>query len=103
MTLAHSAMPPRRGPFKVLVAGGSYAGVAAIVTLLDLCSGKEKAAPSVDDAPPSSPSLESVEITLVDERDGYCEPYIVFPPASFPFPHTRHSGLELPLTHRQTT
>lgn len=60
-------------PFRVLVVGGSYAGLAATLNLLDLCNGK---------APRFTPDIEhtprpvSIKITLIDERDGFCEPTI---------------------------
>jgi hypothetical protein len=59
-------------PFKVLILGGSYGGLAAALHLLDLCKGR-----------PSRFASEPIEgirfggfpvdITVVDERDGYCE------------------------------
>ena len=45
--------------FKVLVAGCSYAGLAASIHLLDECD--------------TLSSPVSVDITIVDERDGFCE------------------------------
>ncbi|KAE9369954.1 putative pyridine nucleotide-disulfide oxidoreductase AMID-like protein [Stipitochalara longipes BDJ] len=58
-------------PAKVLIVGGSYAGLAATVTLLDLCRGKTSTG-SIPDTPPtnSSPRIP-INITLVDERDGF--------------------------------
>ncbi|KAF4307758.1 putative apoptosis inducing [Botryosphaeria dothidea] len=58
----------RQQPFKVLVVGGSYAGLAASLNLLDLCHGK-----SARFLPDSAPPAQKipVEITLVDERDGF--------------------------------
>ncbi|TLD39663.1 pyridine nucleotide-disulfide oxidoreductase AMID-like [Venturia nashicola] len=55
-------------PIRVLVVGGSYAGLAATLNLLDLCSGK---------APRFTPNIEHtsrpvpVKVTIVDERDGF--------------------------------
>lgn len=54
-------------PVRILVAGGSYAGLAAITTILGLCRDSEDI---------------SLDITLVDERDGYCK----FISASRPHP-----------------
>lgn len=45
-------------PFRVLIGGGCYAGLAAAINLLERCD-------SVKDAP------IPVDITIVDERDGY--------------------------------
>ncbi|QDS72569.1 hypothetical protein FKW77_000802 [Venturia effusa] len=55
-------------PLRILVIGGSYAGLAATLNLLDLCNGK---------APRFTPNVEHtsqpvpIKITLVDERDGF--------------------------------
>lgn len=71
-------MPSNEGvtyaaPWRVLIVGGSYAGLAAATNLLDLSEGR---------LPRFNPMLERdarlsykvpVEITIVDERDGYCE------------------------------
>ena len=56
-------------PTKVLILGGCYAGLSAALNLLDLCEGKlPRFAPAESDD--KRVSL-SVEITIVDERDGY--------------------------------
>ncbi|EOD50006.1 putative pyridine nucleotide-disulfide protein [Neofusicoccum parvum UCRNP2] len=57
-----------RPPFRVLVIGGSYAGLSAALNLLDLCHGKP--ARFYPDTPPPAQKIP-VEITLVDERDGF--------------------------------
>jgi len=55
-------------PYKVLIVGGCYAGLAAAINLLDLCEGR---------APRFTPGTEPtqqrfpIEITIVDERDGF--------------------------------
>ena len=60
-------------PWRVLIVGGCYAGLAAATNLLDLCEGR---------LPRFNPALERdsrlsykvpVEVTLVDEKDGYCK------------------------------
>jgi len=58
---------------RVLIAGGSYAGISAAVNLLDLCHGK--AARLAPDKVPSEKAQQGVpvQITIVDERDGYCK------------------------------
>lgn len=60
-------------PFKVLVVGGSYSGLAAAFNLSDVCLGKvARASVSyVDKVEPVDPI--DVEITVVDERDGFCK------------------------------
>ncbi|KAL8350006.1 hypothetical protein RB598_005376 [Gaeumannomyces tritici] len=66
---AHSRRP--EDPFKVLVIGGCYAGISACLNLLDLCSGSDpRCGKRVDDSPSSLAPFE-VEVTIVDERDGY--------------------------------
>jgi hypothetical protein len=62
---------------KVLVIGGSYAGLAATITLLDLCRGRT----STGSIPPDgidSKLKTPVQIKLVDERDGFCIPSLPF-------------------------
>lgn len=56
-------------PFKVLIIGASYAGLSTALNLLDLCAGLP---PRSGPAPPV-PSLQipHIEITLLDERDGF--------------------------------
>jgi hypothetical protein len=59
-------------PIKVLIAGGSYAGLGTALNLLDLCSGRfPRFEYNVEGEP--DPRKIGVEITIVDERDGYCE------------------------------
>lgn len=70
-------------PVKVLVIGGSYGGLSAALNLWDLCTGKEarfkshaeRFKPSVDDSGAKQYPLVSVEISIVDERDGFCESF----------------------------
>ncbi|KAK5206370.1 hypothetical protein LTR41_007808 [Exophiala xenobiotica] len=57
-------------PFKVLVLGGSYAGLGAALNLLDLCEGRSPRFTS-ESADTSKVSKIPVKITLVDEKDGY--------------------------------
>ncbi|GAB1213997.1 hypothetical protein ATERTT37_003153 [Aspergillus terreus] len=59
-----------RPPFKVLVVGGSYAGLAATLNLLDLCHGR-KCRFNLDEADNGPGKKVPVHITIVDERDGY--------------------------------
>jgi hypothetical protein len=69
----------------VLVIGGSYAGLAATITLLDLCRGKLSTGsvlPEGLDAKFQTP----VQIKLVDERDGFCIPSL--PPVLPPKPNS---------------
>ncbi|PKS12267.1 hypothetical protein jhhlp_001567 [Lomentospora prolificans] len=64
-------LPTPAGMTKILIVGGSYAGLSAIVNLLDLGNGlaPRMVYPSYKPTPdaPRTP----VEITLVDERDGF--------------------------------
>ncbi|KAK0106199.1 hypothetical protein ONS96_003843 [Cadophora gregata f. sp. sojae] len=55
---------------KVLVIGGSYAGLSAALNLYDYCNGKEARA-RLHDPVGGSGIVIPVEIKIVDERDGY--------------------------------
>lgn len=57
-------------PVHVLIIGGAYAGMAAAMILADLCAGKAPRFFGVDN--PRLGHRVPVEITIVDERDGYC-------------------------------
>ncbi|KAJ5329418.1 hypothetical protein N7452_009808 [Penicillium brevicompactum] len=57
-------------PFKVLIVGGSYAGLAATLNLVDLCQGR-KCRFNLDEADKAPEHKVPVQITIVDERDGY--------------------------------
>ncbi|PGH36457.1 hypothetical protein GX50_00642 [[Emmonsia] crescens] len=65
-------------PKKVLVIGGSYSGLAAALNLLDLCQGRDcrfdvslkSEAPEASE-PAATKEKIPVQITIVDERDGY--------------------------------
>lgn len=59
-------------PVRILVIGGSYGGLATALNLSDLCAGRN-ARFHPGDEPPKSRYAISVEIKIVDERDGYCE------------------------------
>lgn len=74
------SLPGAIPPFKVFVIGGlSYAGVSTTLNLLDLSSGKS---PRLAHIPyEHHPDLKNVpvEITLVDERDGFCKNPVKLP------------------------
>jgi hypothetical protein len=61
-------------PFRILVVGGSYGGLSAALNLQDLCRGL---APRCGPKPNEGEHVERpqypVDITIVDERDGFCE------------------------------
>jgi hypothetical protein len=59
-------------PFKVLVVGGSYGGLGTALNLLDLCSARFPRFAYNPEGEPVDRKI-SVEITIVDERDGYCK------------------------------
>ena len=60
-------------PFKVLVAGGSYGGLSAALNLQDLCRGlAPRCGPNPAEGEQVQTSRFPVDITVVDERDGYC-------------------------------
>ncbi|KAI4848528.1 FAD/NAD(P)-binding domain-containing protein [Aureobasidium sp. EXF-8845] len=72
-----SSMPSNEGPNipqavpRVLVIGGSYSGLAATVNLIDLCDGKQPRFTSTPTDVVSPKTKLPIEITIVDERDGY--------------------------------
>lgn len=57
-------------PFKVLILGGSYGGLSAALNLIDLAEGR--AARQGSGALPGHDGQVPVDITIVDERDGFC-------------------------------
>lgn len=59
-------------PHRVLVVGCAYGGVSAIVNLLEYSNGKGRQ--SVYPGPDfkGAKSKRGVEVTVIDERDGYC-------------------------------
>lgn len=63
MPLQHAIQPTR-----ILVLGGGYGGLSAALNLHDLCSGRAARMAAQEAPGPRIP----VEITIVDERDGYC-------------------------------
>jgi hypothetical protein len=72
---------------RVLVVGGSYAGLSATVNLLDLGNHLTPRFnyPTYqhDKEAPRTP----IEVTIVDERDGFC---MTTPTDSSPTPHASH-------------
>ncbi|PYI00474.1 FAD/NAD(P)-binding domain-containing protein [Aspergillus sclerotiicarbonarius CBS 121057] len=56
--------------FRVLVVGGSYGGLSAALTLLDLSHGRVSRFNHTPDAQPPQKQIP-VQITVVDERDGF--------------------------------
>ena len=66
---------PTNSPVRVFIAGGCYAGIAAAVNLLDLANGRNPRHEAPDVDYPHHPDHKTVdlEITIADERDGYCK------------------------------
>jgi hypothetical protein len=66
------SIPDSSAPVRIFIAGGSYAGLSACLNLLDLAAGRSPRMsgdeyPHVDDY-----KTMNVEITIADERDGFC-------------------------------
>ncbi|KAK5168609.1 uncharacterized protein LTR77_005918 [Saxophila tyrrhenica] len=62
--------PPPQTPFKVLVLGGSYAGLTAALDMVKLSEGKSP----TDYLEHPSTFHVPVDVTIVGERDGFCAP-----------------------------
>lgn len=56
-------------PVRILILGGAYGGMAAAMNLADLCVGKPTRFGLANPQPGRKMPLD---ITMVDERDGYC-------------------------------
>lgn len=70
-------------PFRVLIAGGSYAGLSAALNLQDLCRGKPARCgpkPAEGEVLPEIPQFD-IDVTIIDERDGFCTS--LNPPTAF--------------------
>ncbi|KAL5359949.1 hypothetical protein BJX96DRAFT_174834 [Aspergillus floccosus] len=67
---SNERMLSRTRPFRVLIVGGSYGGLSAALTLLDLCNGRVARFDHTQDAKPPGSTIP-VHITIVDERDGF--------------------------------
>lgn len=63
-------------PFKVLILGGSYGGLSAALNLIDLAEGR--AARQGNGVLPGHDGKVPVDITIVDERDGFCTWWSLF-------------------------
>ncbi|KAL4776970.1 hypothetical protein BDW60DRAFT_175174 [Aspergillus nidulans var. acristatus] len=57
-------------PFKILILGGSYAGLAAALNLVDLCHGRRHRF-SITEGDNGTGKRIPVQVTIVDPRDGY--------------------------------
>lgn len=57
-------------PFRVLVLGGCYGGLSAALNLVDLAEGR--AARQGNGVIPGHDGKVPIEVTVVDERDGFC-------------------------------
>lgn len=67
------SIPDATPVVKVFIAGGSYAGLSAAVNLLDLGDGlSPRMAHERYQHHPSVPKV-NFQITIADERDGYCK------------------------------
>lgn len=59
-------------PTKVLVVGGSYAGLSAALNLHDLFNGKPRSNRQEQVTAKATQPTHPIKITIVDERDGFC-------------------------------
>jgi hypothetical protein len=58
---------------RVLVVGGSYAGLGAALNLHDLFHGKPRSNRAEQLKAEATETKFPIEITIVDERDGFCK------------------------------
>lgn len=60
-------------PHRILIVGCAYGGISALVNLIDLSQGKAR--DTVYPVPDTTgrKTRNGVEITVIDERDGYCK------------------------------
>lgn len=81
------SLPETSNAVRVLILGGCYGGLSAAVNLLDLSQGYS---PRMNSEPythhPNLPTF-NIEITIVDERDGYCKS-LLLGPSSYTCPQT---------------
>lgn len=74
---SNEILAPFSRTFRVLIIGGSYGGLAAALTLADLARGKTARFSYNLDAKAPQAHLP-IQITVVDERDGYCMSHVIF-------------------------
>ncbi|KAB8232458.1 putative pyridine nucleotide-disulfide oxidoreductase AMID-like [Aspergillus alliaceus] len=67
---SNEALTPLLRQFRVLIAGGSYGGLSAALTLIDLSKGRLARFNFIADAKPPQHQIP-IHITVVDERDGF--------------------------------
>ncbi|KAB8271533.1 hypothetical protein BDV30DRAFT_250024 [Aspergillus minisclerotigenes] len=67
---SNEALTPLLRQFRVLIAGGSYGGLSAALTLLDLSKGRLARFNYTEGAKPPQYQIP-IQITVVDERDGF--------------------------------
>lgn len=69
------SIAPNQTPVRVFIAGGSYAGLSTAMNLLDLATGNSPRMSG--EAYPHVAGFEKmdIEITIADERDGFCTYY----------------------------
>ena len=66
-------------PHRILVVGCAYGGIAATVNLLELANGKARQPIYPGPDFKGAKSRRGVEVTVIDERDGYCASLISLP------------------------
>lgn len=59
-------------PHRVLIVGCAYGGISAVVNLLDYSHGKARTPVYPGPDFKGLKSKKGIEITVIDERDGYC-------------------------------
>jgi hypothetical protein len=59
-------------PHRVLIVGCAYGGISSLVNLIDLAQGKTRDTVYPVSDTTGRKTKNGVEITVIDERDGYC-------------------------------
>lgn len=67
------SISPQSAPVRIFIAGGSYAGLSTAMNLLDMASGANPRMAGEDFAHVPNFERMDIEITIADERDGFCK------------------------------
>lgn len=63
-------------PHRILIVGCAYGGISALVNLIDLGLGHARQTVYPVPDVKGKKTRNGIEITVIDERDGYCKPIL---------------------------